>query len=99
MSERQEILHLEDMYCLRRNRYTTITVGIHKWHHHIYRVALTFVEGYHSTSVELDKAIERRPEPGALYPEDYPKHFQMICRPRDLLHLTKVLGDVCEPEE
>jgi len=100
LSESEKILYLEDMYCLRSNRHTPVTVRISKWHYHIWRVALTFIEDYHRTSREIDKAIrEGIPEPKDLFPEDYPKHFEMICRPNDLRRLAKAMTEICEPEQ
>jgi hypothetical protein len=88
------------MYCLRRNRYTTVTARVHKWHHYIDRVKLTFVEDLHYSYEETEEAIRRgRPEPKALFPEDYPKHFEIVCRPRDLLYFAKVLTEICESVE
>lgn len=96
-TETEEILYLEDMYRLRDMRYTCVTVRINRWHHYIPRVKLTMVEDFHKTAEEIDKAIsEYGKDPN--FP-DYPKHFEIVCRPEDMLKLAKTLIEICEPEK
>lgn len=97
-NETEEILYLEDMYLLRRMTYTTVSVRIHRWHHYIPRVKLTLVEGFYKTAEEIDKALSDAKYGKKLpaLPEDYPKHFEMVCRPDDLLRLAKALTRICE---
>ena len=98
--EMEEILHLEDMYALRSMSHTCVTVHINRWHYYIPWVGLTMIEGYYKTEEEIEKAL-REAEYGKkspTLPEDYPKHFTLVCRPGDLLNLAKTLIKICEPE-
>jgi len=111
--EKEEILYLEDMYCLRSISHTCVTVRIERLFYRIPRVKLTLIEGFYKKSEEIDKALEdvrwketkraleeaiRRKE-SSILPEDYPKHFELICRPRDFLILAKILTKICKPDE
>jgi len=94
-------LHLDDIVGLRQDRHAHVTIRIHKWHYHVYRVALTFVEGYHGTKEEMEKAIREGrigDAPKALFPEDYPKHLSIVCRPSDLIRFANALKRICESE-
>lgn len=99
--EMKEILYLEDMYSLRDMRHTCVTVCIDRWFYYIPRVNLTMIEGYYKTEEEIEKVLReaKHGKKSSNLPEDYPKHFEIICRPRDLLKLAKALTKICEPEE
>lgn len=97
----EEILYLEDVYALRTMSHTCVTVHINRWHYYVPRVRLTMIEGSYKTEEEIEKAL-REAEYGKKslsLPEDYPKHFTLACRPRDLLNLAKTLVKICQPEE
>jgi hypothetical protein len=93
-NEREEILHLEDLYCLRQDQITAVTIDLQLWHYHIYRVFLRITEGHYSSLEEINDAI------GHSYarttPKNPAKHFAIICIPRDFLCLAEDLIEVCE---
>ena len=99
--EKEEILYLEDMYMLRSMTHTCVTVRIERWHHYIPRVKLTMIEGFYKTSEEIDNALKeaRSGKKPPILPEDYPKHFELICRPQGFLTLAKILTKICKPKE
>lgn len=93
MGVEERILHLQDRYSL-RNTWTNVTVRIQKWIYHGPRVALTLVEGFYNKPEEIDKALSEYGK-DSNYP-DYPKHLEIICRPRDMLALANALIEICE---
>ena len=101
-NESQECLYLEDLGALRGPPWKMcVSVFIEKWFYYIPRAKLTFVEGYHETAEQAQEAIlkKRRGETTIGFPEDYPKHYELVCRPSDLLHLAKVIQKVCNSSE
>ena len=88
-------------YSLRSMTYTCVIVHIHRWHYYIPRVKLTMIEGCHRIEEEIGKALHeaRHGKKSPILAEDYPKHFTLVCRPWDLLHLANALTRICEPEE
>lgn len=98
--ETTELLYLEDMYSLRDFSHTIVTVRIHRWFYYIPRVKLTMIEGYYKTEEEIEKALMiARSGNKTTIPVGYPKYFEIICRPEDMLRLAKTLIKICEPEE
>jgi hypothetical protein len=90
----EKIFLLEDRYCL-HNTWTLVTCRIQKYFYHGPRVSLTFVEGYYKSSKEMDKAIDSRGKNHSF--PDYPRHFEIICRPEDIDQLAKALTEICTP--
>lgn len=101
MGENETIFYVEDMYCL-HNTFTCVTVRVTSWHYHIDRVKLTMIEGYYKTSEEIDNALseKRRNQLSEhpKYPEDpeYPRCFEIICRPCHMLDIAKALAKISE---
>lgn len=93
----EKILYLQDRYMLRQGTWTCVTVRVQRWYYRGPRVKLTFLEGYHKTSEEIDKAVSEYGK-NPHFP-DYPKHFEIICSPEDMLDLVKTLVKICETEK
>ena len=90
-------MYLEDLHLLRSGRFTCVSVFIEKWFYYIPRVKLTFVEGYHETAEQADEEIRKskRGERTIGFPEGYPKNFEIVCRPKDLVRFVKTIQNVC----
>ena len=97
MEERKERTFLEDLYMLRSGRRTNVSIFIQKWFHYIPRVKLTFIEGYHETAEKAEEAIikSKTGKRTIGFPEDYPKNFEIVCRPEHLLRLAETIQKVC----
>ena len=71
-----------------------VTIRMSRWHYYIDRGKLTIVEGIHGGE-ELEKVIDKcghadaDVEAGLSPPADCPRHFTVVCRPIDLVHLAK----------
>ena len=87
-----DIFYIEDRHNL-RNHFTIVTVFIEKWHHYNKRMRITFVEGYHESWKEAEKAIlaRKRGEPIIGFPEDYPKTYSIVSIPEILSRLAEGL--------
>lgn len=55
------------------------------------------IEDYYKTSEEIDKALKEYGKDPDI--PDYPKHFEIVCRPEDVVKLAKTLIKICEAEE
>jgi hypothetical protein len=93
-NEREEILHLEDLYCLCQDKISAVTIDLQLWHYHSYRVLLRFTEGHYASLEEIDNAIGDRYAGTA--PKNPVKHFAIICTPGNFLRLAEALIEVCE---
>jgi len=96
MSEKmveEKIIQLQDRYSLHWNSWTNVTVRLQKWIYHGQRVTLTIVEDLHSSSEQIDKAIDSFGKNPNI--PDYPKHLEITCRPEEMLELAKALTEIC----
>ncbi len=101
MDERKERLYLEDRYSLRSGGWTGVTIFIRKWFHYNPQVKLTFIEGYHETAEQAEEAITKSKLGERIigFPDDYPKNFEIVCMPENLLRLAETIKKVCNPNE
>jgi len=100
MNERKERLYLEDLGTALRWTGSTFSIFIKKWFYYIPRVKLTLIEGYHETAEKAEEAIikSKLGERTIGFPEDYPKNFEIVCRPEDLLRFAKLIQNVCSSQ-
>ena len=53
-NEREEIVHLDDLFCLNKEQVTKVTADMQLWSYHGYRVLLRFTQGQYESIKEIE---------------------------------------------
>lgn len=99
--KREEILHFENWHRISGVE-PTVTVYIHRWFYHTPRVKLTMIEGYYENREQINEKLTkalRGEYTSQGFPKDYPKRFEIMGRPDDMLRLAEALSKACELKE
>jgi len=100
MEKSEDRLYIEDHGVVRRQR-TTISIFLDTWFHYVHRVKISIIEGYYKTYEEAMETIRKydKGERPSHLPDDYPKHFEIVCNPVELMHLSEKIQELCKDKK